>query len=408
MNPFKTIFPFTAIIGQDDLKTALILNAVNPKTGGVLIRGEKGTAKSTAVRALAEVLPDMERHLGCAFACDPKKPSEWCPFCRRKDHAPVVVKTKIPVVTLPLSATEDRVAGGLDFNLAVQSGRRVLSPGLLADAHRGILYVDEVNLLSDHIVDIILDAAASGENTVEREGMAFVHPSRFILVGTMNPEEGEIRPQLLDRFGLCVDVSSEKDPDRRVNLMTARDDFDHDPSAFAIRHSLETRELAERILSARTLLPSVVFPGYLRTLVSELVMENNAAGHRADLVIEQAAKALSAFEGRKEVTVEGVRNVAGFALMHRKRDASPPPPPSSKNHEHDHNPNEPDTENPEENKDGRAEPQSQDSPSPQGQEEERKEQGPEHPAPEPDADGDRDQERNRSPTPCSMWARRSR
>ncbi|MFA6011734.1 MAG: putative cobaltochelatase [Desulfobacteraceae bacterium] len=333
MNHYKNIFPFTAIIGQDNLKTALILAAVNPKIGGVLVRGEKGTAKSTAVRALSAVLPKMKRHAGCSFACDPERPEEGCAFCRSATSHDLIQQT-IPVVILPLSATEDRVAGGMDFNLAVKSGCRVLAPGLLASAHRGILYVDEVNLLDDHIVDIILDAASSGENRIEREGMAFVHSSRFILVGTMNPEEGELRPQLLDRFGLCVDVRSEEDRDMRVNLMQLRDEFDQNPGSFMVKYSLKNRELAERIVSACSLLPDVVFPDYLKTLVVNLTTENNVAGHRADLTIEQAAKALAAFEGRSSVEVSDVKRVAEFALIHRRRDASPPP--QDHDHQHDH------------------------------------------------------------------------
>jgi magnesium chelatase subunit D len=336
MNHYKNIFPFTAIIGQDNLKTVLILCAVNPKIGGVLVRGEKGTAKSTAVRALSAVLPRMKRHAGCPFSCDPERPDEWCSFCRSVTSPHDIIHQPIPVVTLPLNATEDRVAGGMDFNLAVKSGSRVLSPGLLAAAHRGILYVDEVNLLDDHIVDIILDAASSGENRIEREGMAFVHSSRFILVGTMNPEEGELRPQLLDRFGLCVDVRSEEDRDMRVSLMQLRDEFDRNPGSFMVKYSLKNRELAERIVSARTLLPDVVFPDYLKTLVVNLTTENNVAGHRADLTIEQAAKALAAFEGRSSVDVSDVKRVAEFALIHRRRDASPPPPPQDHDHQHDH------------------------------------------------------------------------
>ena len=210
----RTVFPFSAIIGQEDLKQSLLLNAVNPRIGGVLVRGEKGTAKSTAVRALAALLPEIQVVRGCGFGCDPDLADAACDDCRLKGSGLKTKSRRVRVVNLPLNATEDRVAGGIDFSMAVQQGRRALQPGLLAAAHRGILYVDEVNLLDDHIVDIILDASASGENIIEREGISFRHPARFILVGTMNPEEGELRPQLFDRFGLCVETSGAEDPDQ--------------------------------------------------------------------------------------------------------------------------------------------------------------------------------------------------
>jgi len=226
----NSIYPFTAIVGQTRLKQALMLNAVNPAIGGVLIRGEKGTAKSTAVRALADLLPEIRVIRGCSFGCDPDRPEEHCEACRDGEKQSRIDMRRIRVVTLPLNATEDRVAGGIDFGQAVKSGMRCFSPGVLAMAHRGILYVDEVNLLDDHIVDVILDAAASGRNRVEREGISITHASRFILVGTMNPEEGELRPQLLDRFGLCVETASEKEPELRTELMLRREAFDLDPT----------------------------------------------------------------------------------------------------------------------------------------------------------------------------------
>ncbi len=288
------IFPFSAIVGQERLKLALILNAVNPRIGGVLIRGEKGTAKSTTVRAFASLLP-FEGRAG--------------------------------MVTLPLNATEDRVAGGIDFNLAVKDGVRALQPGLLARAHKGILYVDEVNLLDDHIVDIILDAAVSGENRIEREGISFCHPCDFILVGTMNPEEGELRPQLLDRFGLCVEVVSEKDLEKRILLMQRRESYDADSTGFSAQYQAESAALSERIARAEKCLKDIEFSDDLRNFVAGLCSESNVAGHRADLVIEQAARALAAFHGKTGVGVSEVKQVAGFALIHRKRDPAPPPPP---------------------------------------------------------------------------------
>lgn len=301
----RDVFPFSAIVGQERLKTVLMLNIINPRIGGALIRGEKGTAKSTTVRALAALVPDMR------------------------------------VVTLPLNATEDRVTGGINFSAAVRTGVRVLEKGLLARAHKGILYVDEVNLLDDHIVDIILDAAASGKNRIEREGISSSHDAKFILVGTMNPEEGEIRPQFLDRFGLCVEVSSEKDLEKRIALMQKKESYDADPEGFCRQYQGDNRILSEKLQRARALLPEVRVPETLRRFIADLCTENNVAGHRADLVIEQAAAALAAYHGKTEATADEVRQVAPFALTHRKRDAMPPPPPPP--HEH---PPEPEQENP--------------------------------------------------------------
>lgn len=323
----ERVYPFSALVAQERLKKALLLNAVNPAVGGVLIRGEKGTAKSTAVRALAAVLPEIRVIQGCGFMCDPDRPEEWCAACRRL-HPPLpVVHRTTAVVTLPLNATEDRVVGAIDFEDAVKTGARRFQPGVLAKAHRGILYVDEVNLLDDYIADLILDAAASGWNRVEREGISFVHPARFLLVGTMNPEEGELRPQLLDRFGLCVEVSGEKDPEQRVELMERRERFDLDPDGFSKAFEKENRSTAWAILAARELLPKVRLPRHLRTFISQLAAEQNVAGHRADLVMEQAAKAAAALARKLVVSAEDIREVAPLVLMHRRRDAAPPPPP---------------------------------------------------------------------------------
>ncbi len=339
----RNVYPFAAIVGQESLKQSLLIAAVNPAGGGVLIRGEKGTAKSTAVRGLADLLPEIAVVRGCPFSCAPNNGFPDCHFCRRTPGREAT-RRRVRVVDLPLNATEDRVAGGIDFSHAIRRGRRALSPGLLADAHRSVLYVDEVNLLDDHIVDIILDAAASGENRVEREGISLRHPSRFILVGTMNPEEGELRPQLLDRFGLCVEVGGADAPEDRVRLMALRDEFDRDPAAFRERYRAESDRLARRLAGARVLLPRVRVPGHLRKFISELCAENHVAGHRADLAMEQAARALAALEaGGKtggpedagtrsgaagiEVTVDHVRTVAPLVLLHRRREAQPPPPP---------------------------------------------------------------------------------
>jgi magnesium chelatase subunit D len=323
----RNVYPFAAIVGQQTLKQSLLLNAVNPGIGGVLIRGEKGTAKSTAVRALAELLPHIEVTRGCAFSCRPGHPEEACDDCRRVAAAVKAVRRRVRVVDLPLNATEDRVAGGIDFTFAVQQGRRTLQPGLLAAAHRGILYVDEVNLLDDHIVDIILDAAATGENIIEREGISFRHAARFILVGTMNPEEGELRPQLLDRFGLCVETTGAKAIETRTALMERREAYDSDPAAFIQQTARENARIARRIDAGRANLPGVRMPRHLRGFISELCTENNVAGHRADLVMEQAALALAALASEAEVTVDHIRQVAPMVLVHRRREAQPPPPP---------------------------------------------------------------------------------
>jgi magnesium chelatase subunit D len=339
----RHVFPFSALIGQERLKHALVMNAVNPRIGGVLIRGEKGTAKSTAVRALGRLLPEIAVVQGCPYNCDPDDPRSLCQNCRNGAKEFQVQLRRIPVVTLPLNATEDRVAGGIDFNLAVKTGVRGFHPGLLAKAHRGILYVDEVNLLDDHIVDIILDAAASGRNRVEREGIAITHASRFILVGTMNPEEGELRPQLLDRFGLCVEVASEKDPELRTKLMLRREAFDLDPTGFQSHYEKDNADVARQILAGRNLLPQVGLPSHLRGLIAEICTENHAAGHRADLVMEQAARAAAALKGHSEASVDDIRDVAPLALAHRKRETAPPPPPPR----HEPNPEKP-PENPQE------------------------------------------------------------
>lgn len=309
--------------------------AVNPRIGGVLIRGEKGTAKSTAVRGLAVLLPEIEVVTGCPLACSPDEAPFQCGRCRLCPAQQGVSRRPVRVVTLPLNATEDRVAGGMDFDQAVRNGQRIIQPGLLARSHRGILYVDEVNLLDDHLVDIILGAAASGENRIEREGVSFSHPARFILVGTMNPEEGELRPQLLDRFGLCVEVKGVDDRDLRVQAMVQREAFDTDPEGCIREFEAETKELARQLYTSRSLLKKVRLPGRLRALISELCLQARVAGHRADLVIEQAARARAALQERLEVEEEDIIQVAPPALRHRRRDpAPPPPPPQEKSHDH--------------------------------------------------------------------------
>ncbi|MBC7342420.1 MAG: putative cobaltochelatase [Clostridia bacterium] len=325
----RYVYPFTAIIGQEKMKLALILNAVNPRIGGVLIRGEKGTAKSTAVRALASLLPEIEVVAGCPCNCDPQEPARLCPFCRERLAAgePLSVSRRpVPVVDLPVSATEDRVVGSLDFEHAVRHGRRRFEPGILARANRGIVYVDEVNLLDDHLVDLVLDAAASGVNVVEREGVSFVHPARFILVGTMNPEEGELRPQLLDRFGLCVPVKALQDPAERAALIRQREAFEAGPQGFIRAFAAQEEEMRQQIAAARARLAGVaVLEGAVKR-ATEVAAEALCAGHRAEIVLVEAARALAAWEGRAETTTADVGRVAELVLFHRRREALPPQP----------------------------------------------------------------------------------
>src|SRR6266542_5776696 len=314
-------YPFTAIVGQESMKLALILNAIVPTIGGVLIRGEKGTGKSTAVRALARLLPDQQVVEGCHFGCHPDDPEDWCLDCReraRGGELPVTTR-RMRVVELPINASEDRVVGTIDLEAALKEGSRRFEPGVLAEANRNILYVDEVNLLDDHIVDVLLDAAAMGVNTVEREGVSVSHPSRFILVGTMNPEEGELRPQLLDRFGLCVDVEGIRDPDERV-LIAERDAAfkrgDHDfTNEFAAADSNLSRALGEAIARVRDVR---VTAGHAR-LISSICVEAEVLGHRADVVIDHAARALAAYRRHATPSREDIYDAASLALSHRAR-----------------------------------------------------------------------------------------
>lgn len=334
--PLHKVFPFAAIIGQEQMKLSLLLNAVNPEIGGVLIRGEKGTAKSTAVRGLARLLPEITVITGCPYQCDPTG-GRQCSSCAKKttNNEPVTARTiRAPIVDLPLGATEDMVLGAIDFEAAVKAGASRFMPGLLARANRGILYVDEANLLDDHLIDAILDTAESGVNLVEREGMSVWHPSRFILIGTMNPEEGELRPQILDRFGLAVQVEAESDPQLRVELLKRREQFDNDPAGFTERFKSESTKVKVSIVNARSLLQGVFMPNHLQTFIAEICTQNNVAGHRADLSIKRAACAHAALNGRTEVSSDDIIAVAPFALLHRMRNAQepqmpPPPPPPS-------------------------------------------------------------------------------
>ncbi|MDQ0983769.1 putative cobaltochelatase [Streptomyces sp. V2I9] len=313
----STPYPFTAIVGQDDLRLGLLLNAVSPAVGGVLVRGEKGTAKSTAVRALAALMPEVSVVPGCRFSCDPVSPDPACPDGPHAEAAGVSRPAR--TVELPVGASEDRLVGALDIERALSEGVKAFEPGLLADAHRGILYVDEVNLLHDHLVDLLLDAAAMGASYVEREGVSVRHAARFLLVGTMNPEEGELRPQLLDRFGLTVEVSASRDTDERVEVVRRRLAYDDDPEGFTARWAEEEGALRERIAVARALLPRVVLGDGVLRQIAATCAAFEVDGMRADIVMARTATALAAWAGREEVTADDVRQAALLALPHRRR-----------------------------------------------------------------------------------------
>ncbi|GAA2317815.1 putative cobaltochelatase [Streptomyces caniferus] len=310
-------YPFTAVVGMDDLRLALLLNAVSPAVGGVLVRGEKGTAKSTAVRALSALMPHVDVVGGCRFACAPAAPDPGCPD---GPHEPGAVEDRpTRMVELPVGASEDRLVGALDIERALSEGVKAFEPGLLADAHRGILYVDEVNLLHDHLVDLLLDAAAMGASYVEREGVSVRHAARFLLVGTMNPEEGELRPQLLDRFGLTVEVAASREPDQRVAVVRRRLAYDADPAGFAAQWAAEETELRHRIAAARELLPDVTLGDAALRQIAATCAAFEVDGMRADIVMARTATALAAWAGRTAVLEEDVRRAALLALPHRRR-----------------------------------------------------------------------------------------
>lgn len=313
-----TPYPFTAVVGQTDLRLALLLNAMSPAIGGVLVRGEKGTAKSTAVRALTALLPEVTVVPGCRFSCDPAAPDPGCPD---GPHDPSDHGTERParMVELPVGASEDRLVGALDIERALSEGVKAFEPGLLAAAHRGILYVDEANLLHDHLVDSILDAAAMGASYVEREGVSVRHAARFLLVGTMNPEEGELRPQLLDRFGLTVEVAASRETDERVEVVRRRLAYDADPAGFAARWAPEEQALRERIVAARALLPEVRLGDAALRQIAATCAAFEVDGMRADIVMARTATALAAWAGRTVVLAEDVRQAALLALPHRRR-----------------------------------------------------------------------------------------
>jgi magnesium chelatase subunit D len=348
----KKTYPFTAIVGQEEMKLALILNVVDPLIGGVLIMGHRGTGKSTAVRGLADLLPQIDVVSGCPYNCDPKDKRNLCDQCS-ENMSLVSRRAPVPVVELPLGATEDRVCGTIDIERALSAGRKAFDPGLLARANRGFLYIDEVNLLEDHLVDLLLDVAVTGINKVEREGVSVEHPASFVLIGSGNPEEGELRPQLLDRFGLHAEVTTENYLKNRVDIVERREGYDRDREAFCKSFAGDQEQLRKRITRARVNLGKVTVERSVLEKIAQLCADLKVDGHRGELTIMRAARALAAFEGRRSVTENHVRRVSAMALRHRlRRDAldetatseqieqavdgvfpstEPPPPPSKGN-----------------------------------------------------------------------------
>ncbi|MBE9039131.1 magnesium chelatase ATPase subunit I [aff. Roholtiella sp. LEGE 12411] len=318
----RVVFPFTAIVGQEEMKLALLLNVIDPKIGGVMIMGDRGTGKSTTIRALADLLPEISVVANDPFNSDPSDPDvmsdEVRQLLEQGAEIPIAHK-KVQMVDLPLGATEDRVCGTIDIEKALSEGVKAFEPGLLAKANRGILYVDEVNLLDDHLVDVLLDSAASGWNTVEREGISIRHPARFVLVGSGNPEEGELRPQLLDRFGMHAEIHTVKEPVLRVQIVEQRAEFDQNPPVFLEKYKPQQQALQQQIVSAQQLLPEVKIDYDLRVKISEVCSELDVDGLRGDIVSNRAAKALTAYEGRNEVTVDDIRRVITLCLRHRLR-----------------------------------------------------------------------------------------
>jgi magnesium chelatase subunit I len=318
----RPVYPFTAIVGQEEMKLALLLNVIDPKIGGVMIMGDRGTGKSTTIRALADLLPEIEVVADDPFNSHPSDGELMSDEVRNKLEQEIslpIARKKVPMVDLPLGATEDRVCGTIDIEKALSEGVKAFEPGLLAKANRGILYVDEVNLLDDHLVDVLLDSAASGWNTVEREGISIRHPARFVLVGSGNPEEGELRPQLLDRFGMHAEIRTVKEPSLRVKIVEERTEFDSDPLQFLDGHQDAQQALQQKLVQAQALLPQVTLDYNLRVQISQVCAELDVDGLRGDIVTNRAAKALAALEGRTEVTVDDIRRAITLCLRHRLR-----------------------------------------------------------------------------------------
>ncbi len=312
----KYPFPFSAIVGQEEMKQAIILTAIDPSIGGVLVFGDRGTGKSTAVRALASLLPSIKVASGCPYNCTTI--GSYCPYCRENQPSSLV-EMKTPVIDLPLGVTEDRVLGALDLEAALVDGKKIFEPGLLAKANKGFLYIDEVNLLEDHIVDLLLDVAASGENLVEREGLSVKHDAQFVLVGSGNPEEGELRPQLLDRFGLSVEVESPKDLSQRVEVVKRRDAFETDYENFITQWQLEDSRIRKKIISARNIIKKVILSDELIGDCAKLCIALGADGLRGELTLLRATRALAAFKGNKKAGQNHLKEVAASALRHRLR-----------------------------------------------------------------------------------------
>ncbi|PZQ16051.1 MAG: magnesium chelatase ATPase subunit I [Ancylobacter novellus] len=312
-------YPFSAIVGQDEMKTALLIAAIDPTVGGVLAIGDRGSGKSTAVRALAALLPEQKAVAGCVYGCDPASLDQACPCCAEAGRRPGVVSRRAPVVDLPLGATEDRVVGALDLERALSRGEKAFEPGLLARANRGFLYIDEVNLLEDHLVDLLLDVAASGENVVEREGLSVRHPARFVLIGSGNPEEGELRPQLLDRFGLCVEVRTPVDVPSRVEVVKRRDAYERDRAGFCAAWEEADARIRRRVSRARNRLDAIDVPDEALETMAGLCVAVGADGLRGELTLMRAARALAALEGAKAVGDAHLRRIAVPALRHRLR-----------------------------------------------------------------------------------------
>lgn len=319
------VFPFSAIVGQDEMRLAMLICAIDPSVGGVLVLGDRGTGKSTAVRALASLLPPMSAVVDCPYHCDPQAPAGRCSVCdglrarRRRSTALRSEMRPVPVVDLPLGATEDRVVGALDLERALTDGVKAFEPGLLARAHRGFLYVDEVNLLEDHLVDLLIDVAASGQNVVEREGLSVRHPARFVLIGSGNPEEGELRPQLLDRFGLSVEVSTPRELPERMEVVRRRDAFERDPQAFVDQWAAADAAVRESILQARERLPAVSVPDAVLEQAARLCIALGTDGLRGELTLMRAARVVAALDGVEEVGSAQLRRIAVPALRHRLR-----------------------------------------------------------------------------------------
>jgi len=319
-------FPFSAMVGQENTRLALILNAINPSIGGVLICGRRGTGKSTAVRACIPLFPAITGVADCLYFCDPAVPQEMCSRCQKRNERGEILpiaQRPVRLVTLPLNASEDRVAGSFDLTAALEGGARLFAPGLLATANRGMLYVDEINLLNDHIIDLLLDVTGSGINRVERDGISIIHPANFVLIGTMNPEEGLLRPQLLDRIGLCVEAEDLRDPAVRATVVERRLAYDAAPADFAAQWTENEQTLQKRIWQARQILPTVRISPYFRQVVSYLVdRQLRAEGHRGDIVVIRTARALAARGNRQEVERTDVEKAVALALPHRSRSGS--------------------------------------------------------------------------------------